>query len=115
MMDGITILNQTLITEMVVPNRTLCFIAAAIFVISLVFTLESFTDGYDIMCGISAVICIVSIILVVSQVLRIEEIPTGRYEYEVTIDESVQFTDIYENYEVVEQRGEIWVLEDKDD
>ena len=39
---------------------------------------------------------------------------TGRYRYEVTIDDSVSFLDICEKYEIVEQNGRIWTLEDKE-
>ena len=40
--------------------------------------------------------------------------PTGRYEYQVTIDDNVSFTEFYENYEVVGQNGKIWTIRDKD-
>ena len=44
-----------------------------------------------------------------------EEIPTGRYKYEVILDKSYSATELYENYDVVEQRGKIWVIEDKEE
>ena len=34
--------------------------------------------------------------------------------YEVTIDDSVSLTEFYEHYNVIEQRGEIFVVEKKD-
>lgn len=34
--------------------------------------------------------------------------------YECLIDESVSMTEVYERYEIIEQRGDIWVLEDKE-
>jgi hypothetical protein len=37
-----------------------------------------------------------------------------RYRYECLIDESVSMKDVYERYEIIEQRGDIWVLEDKE-
>lgn len=39
--------------------------------------------------------------------------PTGRYQYEVTIDDSVPFNEVMERYNIVSQRGEIYVLEEK--
>ena len=42
-------------------------------------------------------------------------IPTGRCQYEVTIDDTVSFTELNNKYEVIEQRGKIWVLEDKEE
>ena len=71
--------------------------------------------SYNTLSMISAILFLVSFVCLLYQLYTAEEIPTGRYKYEVTIDESVQFIDIYDKYEVVEQRGEIWVLEDKDD
>ena len=44
----------------------------------------------------------------------IEE-PTGRYRYEATIDDSVSITEVYDRYKVVERRGDIWILEDKEE
>lgn len=35
------------------------------------------------------------------------------YEYECTIDENVNIKDVYDNYIVVERRGDIWVLREK--
>ena len=40
--------------------------------------------------------------------------PTGQYKYEAIISDDVSITSLYEKYEVVEQRGEIWVLKDKE-
>lgn len=39
---------------------------------------------------------------------------TGRYRYECTIDKTAPFNEIYEKYNVIEQRGDIWILEDKE-
>ena len=33
--------------------------------------------------------------------------------YECTIDSNVSFVELYEKYNVIEQRGNIWVLEEK--
>lgn len=35
--------------------------------------------------------------------------------YECTIDDTTSFIEIMENYDVVDRRGDIWILEDKDD
>lgn len=40
-------------------------------------------------------------------------IKTGEYRYECIIDDSVSYNEVVENYKIVEQRGDIWVLEDK--
>ena len=39
---------------------------------------------------------------------------TGRYRYKCTIDKTAPFNEIYEKYNVIEQRGDIWILENKE-
>ena len=39
---------------------------------------------------------------------------TGRYKYEATINKDVPFTEVYKKYDVVKQKGDIWVLKDKE-
>lgn len=41
--------------------------------------------------------------------------PTGEYQYECTIEESVSMTDFYERYDVIEQRGKIYRIKEKND
>ncbi len=40
--------------------------------------------------------------------------PTGEYRYEVMIDESVPMTEFYERYDVIDQRGKIYVIKEKE-
>ena len=40
--------------------------------------------------------------------------PTGKYEYQVTIDESVSMTEFYEKYEIVEVNGKIFTIIEKE-
>ncbi len=42
------------------------------------------------------------------------ETDTGRYEYKVLIEDGVEMKEFYEHYNVIEQDGEIWVIEDKE-
>lgn len=40
--------------------------------------------------------------------------PTGRYKYEVKkINDSTTFKEVTDNYKIIDNRGEIWILEDK--
>lgn len=41
--------------------------------------------------------------------------PMGRYKYEVKINDSTTFKEVTDNYKIVDNRGEIWILEDKED
>lgn len=114
MLDGITILNREVITQSVMPNETLFRIAGLIFVITLVLTIVFMIEKWDAVGCCTALICLVAVVICMIQTIRSEDIPTDRYRYEVTVGPYVRFTDIYERYDVVERRGEIWVLEDKE-
>lgn len=39
--------------------------------------------------------------------------PTGKYKYEVKISDSTTFKEVTDNYKIIDNRGEIWILEDK--
>lgn len=109
MIEGITVLNQTEITDM--PKWFgfafgTCILLTILFVIGITIFDNTVSGLLALIAGIS---CLMSVAIGV-----INEQPTGRYKYECIIDESVDFVDIYEKYNVVEQRGEIWVLEDKE-
>ena len=43
------------------------------------------------------------------------KVPTGRYEYEATLDDTVNLKEVCERYEVVETKGDIYVLRDKEE
>lgn len=45
----------------------------------------------------------------------IDGAPTGRYKYEVKISDTTTFKEVTDNYKIIDNRGQIWVLEDKDD
>ena len=39
------------------------------------------------------------------------QVPTGEYQYEVIFEDNVSFTEVIEKYNIIEQRGEIFVVE----
>lgn len=40
---------------------------------------------------------------------------SGRNRYECLIDDTVSFVEVAENYNIVGRRGDLWILEDKDE
>lgn len=42
------------------------------------------------------------------------KMPTGKYEYEVILEDDYPVSELYESYEIIDQRGEIWVIKDKE-
>lgn len=43
------------------------------------------------------------------------KVESGRNRYECLIDNTVPFVEVAENYDVVSRRGELWILEDRDE
>jgi hypothetical protein len=106
MIDGITILNQTEIMK--VPGVWLFITICVSLVIGLIAALIlSEADAFPLFTLLTFIILAIIISIFFEQ-------PTGRYKYECIIDESVSITEVYEKYKVVEQRGDIWILEDKE-
>lgn len=112
MLEGIHVLNKTVVMTEYMPNETLFKVAGVIFIFSFILALAGLSSNSDL-CGYAAIICLISFLICIIQSARTEEVPTDRYRYEVTVGDYVMFTDIYEKYDVIERRGEIWVLEDK--
>ena len=114
-MEGITILNRTAIMEPTPLAVTTIIILIIIAVISCVAFFIADYIMSSITCPvILGVISISSLIIVLIISILSPKHLTG-YKYEVTMDENVSMKEVYERYEIVEQRGDIWVLRDKDD
>lgn len=42
------------------------------------------------------------------------QVPSGEYHYEITIDDNTSFAEVIEKYNIIEQRGELFVVEEKE-
>lgn len=110
-MEGIHILNTTAVTEIVdwyIPIIILCGSLAGI---CFLIASETYRDGLQIFFGILALIFLLALIIIGAAEPKVK---TDRKRYEVTIDESASLIDVYKKYDVIEQRGQIWILEDKE-
>ena len=117
-MNGIDILNKEEILTSPEWIGIAASISAVMMIISIIF-IAAFTLTYHGTASIlSIILCVCFFIAGVVFALINDNYkcePTGRYRYEVTIDDSVSITELYDRYNVVEQRGDIWILEDKED
>ena len=112
-MDGITILNVTEVAE----NSTL-FLVALIFLImgailNTVNLLLSTDTKQCVLYGIFTV-TLLALSIVVGVTMNKDREANAHNQYECLIDKSVSMEDVYEKYTVIERRGDIWVLEDKE-
>lgn len=110
------ILNKTEILKDVTPTWLHVVLIVSVVAIIVMTGIECKTNSVSLALAIVLTI-IFGLIWAwgVRSIVTKEDVPTGRYRYECTIDDDASFVDIAEKYVVVEQRGEIWVLEDKED
>lgn len=111
-MDGITILNTIMVDDYAQWVLPTVLALGLICIVALVLMLNSNDTGVVIFGTISllAMIAIPTIVITSKSHWRINE----RNQYECIIDDSVSINEVYENYNVLERRGDIWVLEDKE-
>lgn len=118
LMEGIEVLNQV---EILAPPKWMwvqvviivCFIA---FIIGIVGCLINIIVDKEKMVFFFIILIPISFILLIA-FLSISEnqiVPTGKYEYQVTIDDSVSMNEFYEKYEIVEVNGKIYTIREKE-
>lgn len=109
-MDGVTVLNvieKTRLPDWAIIGVVLCLFTMVVFFIA-------FVDGDTIKkvnIGGTGLCCtlVLAFIFFLVGLFTSDIIP----RYECTIDSNVSFVELYEKYNVIEQRGDIWVLEEK--
>lgn len=107
MVEGITILNKIAVTG--VPSW-IALSAIILFTIGLLVFIVSIMADWPVW---TVIIPLVSLLVLVAYSILNATIKTGEYQYECIIDDSVPYNKVIENYNIIEQRGDIWVLEDK--
>jgi hypothetical protein len=108
MVEGITILNTTAITGLPTWVSVLAFVI--FFIGAIVFAVSMILDGP---VWVTASSLMIGLIVMIACGIFKYTVKTGEYRYECTIDDSVSYNEVVENYKIVKQRGDIWVLEDK--
>lgn len=113
MIEGIEILSQEPIMECTYLGLKI-FIIGTLFsvVVGVLLEVFYFQDGGGLLimgCGI--LLCL----LTGARIDVNYEIPTGKYEYKVIVDDNVNITEFYKYYEVVDQEGKIFIVREKDD
>lgn len=107
MVEGITILNKIAIiglpTWIITSAMIILIIGGLVFVVSVI-------ADWPVWTGIFPLVCL--LIFVTCGILD-TTIKTGEYRYECIIDNSVSYNEVVENYNIIGQRGDIWILEDK--
>ena len=112
-MDGITILNTIIVNDRADWVSFTVLALGVICIVAFILTLTS-NDNRVIIFGIISLLAIIAMpIIVITS--KSHWRTNQRNQYECIIDDSVSINEVYENYNVIERRGDIWVLEDKID
>ena len=112
-MTGINILNKTAIMEYTCAQHIFFAVLLIVWIISAILVV------IGIICSSEWTVIVGGILFLISNItmctVDLEKSKnTGRYKYEATIDKDVPFTEVYKKYDVVKQKGDIWVLKDKE-
>ena len=108
MLEGIEILNKTEIMKPTIFVGIL-FVGLIVGIILLLVGVVSDFNVISILGGAISFICII-----LNATPLADEQPTGKYKYQVLIDETVSMTDFYEKYEVIDKEGQIWTIKEKE-
>lgn len=111
-MDGVLILNTTAVSDSASWVLPVGLLLGIIAVITFYFMLTSINEKASLTC---AIISVVSLILALGLAFmsKTHWRTNERNQYECVIDNDVSIVEVYKDYNVVERRGDIWILEDK--
>ena len=112
-MTGINILNKTAIMEYTYEQNIFFAVLIIVWCISAILVIIGFICNSKWSTIIGGILFLI-ICIVIGTVDLEKSKNTGRYKYEATIDKDVPFTEVYKKYDVVKQKGDLWVLKDKE-
>lgn len=114
MLPGIEVLSEEFISTSFSPLEitvlgVLLFFGMAL---SLILLFDAITNESVGGCIMSAIF-IIAILFLVGAIAHNVANPTGYTEYQVLIDDDVKWKDLYENYEIIDQKGQIYTIKEK--
>lgn len=116
-MNGITILNEITLTfsqpERFAGTMAIIFFGV-IFLLGVIGIIKSIKDRYRDCLIILLIVTLLSILLETICVFRFDyKCNHPVTQYEVLISDEVNFSEFYQKYEIIEQRGEIYVIQER--
>lgn len=114
MLPGIEVLSEQFVSTSFSPLETavlgiLLFFGMALSLLLLFGAISEASVGG---CITSAIFIIAALFLVGAFSYRVAN-PTGYTEYQVLIDDDVKWKDLYENYEIIDQKGKVYTIKEK--
>lgn len=90
-------------------GKGLGFIFLILTIAALVYAISFFIDNNFIYGFVAVLLCIAFLAVTVIQFQ-----PPTRTQYEVSFDDNYTVSELIENYEIVDQRGDILIVEEKE-
>lgn len=113
MVEGVEILNKTKIMDS--PSWIFPVLIGLVIIIFIALLCGlSLSCDHFILSAISGIIAVIAFGGVIALCIIDPKIHTERYSYECVIEDTASLNDVSDTYEIVEQRGKIWILEDKE-
>lgn len=107
-MEGVTILNETMVENSVSMGIFGIVVFSIIFIFSVIMMIVAFENIRIDVIVAGAIMCVICLLGIVGV------IKTSPYkQYEVTVSDNVSFKEFSEKYKVIEQRGEIYVVREQ--
>ena len=112
-MTGINILNKTAIMEHTCAQHIFFAVLIIVWCVSAILVIIGLICDSKWSTIIGGILFLITCIVIGAADLEKSK-NTGRYKYEATINDNVPFTEVYKKYDVIKQKGKIWILKDKE-
>lgn len=109
--DGVTVLTQHPIMEY--AGQVWIILTAIAFILTFSFLIMALVCNSSKAFDYYIVFFIMLFVFGIVGKVRFKPVETGRYEYQVLLDETVDINELALRYDIVGQDGLIWTLEDK--
>lgn len=114
-MDGVTILNTIELTGVSAGAWVTLLGSGLVLCASMLFPPSTVSSNTE---NLIALLIVIDVIMLFGSmfvaVYQSENHKTGELQYEVTIDDTVSMTEFNKKYEIVEQRGDIFVVKERE-
>lgn len=107
------ILNQSPVMEMDPSYKSFAIKLLVVIIIGFFATMICVARGGDISVIVTGGITALCLIALIAVIGFSPKVPTDRNEYIVKINGDASFVEIYDKYEVVERKGDVWIIQDK--
>lgn len=110
-MSGMTILTQHPIVEY--QGQVWVVLAAIAFILTISFFIVALICHSTESLGLGVIFLLALFFFIIVGEVRYKEVPIGRYEYQVLLDETVDINELASRYDIIGQDGLIWTIQDK--